>query len=200
MNTTRVSLLERVQSTADAEAWHRLVHLYQPLLRHWLSRSGLQPSDVDDLVQDVLTVVLRKLPEFCHDGRSGSFRSWLRAIVVYRLRDFWRARKARPMATGGSDYLQTVEQLEDPDSQLSRLWNAEHDQQVLRQLTAMIEAEFKPTTWQAFRSHVIEGIAADEVAHTLGLSINAVLIAKSRVLQRLREEGRGLLDEDQTIP
>jgi RNA polymerase sigma-70 factor (ECF subfamily) len=200
MNTTRVSLLERVQSSADAEAWHRLVHLYQPLLCYWLSRSGLQPSDVDDLVQDVLTVVVRKLPEFCHDRRSGSFRCWLRAIAVNRLRDFWRARNARPVATVGSDYLHTLEQLEDPDSQISRLWDAEHDHQVLRQLTTLIEPEFKPTTWQAFRSHVIEGIAADQVARTLGLSVNAVLIAKSRVLQRLREEGRGLLDEDRTIP
>jgi RNA polymerase sigma-70 factor (ECF subfamily) len=41
---------------------------------------------------------------------------------------------------------------------------------------------------------VLDGAPAAAVAAELGLSVNAVLIAKSRVLHRLREEGRGLLE------
>jgi RNA polymerase sigma-70 factor, ECF subfamily len=40
---------------------------------------------------------------------------------------------------------------------------------------------------------VLEERPAADVAESLGLSVNAVLIAKSRVLRRLRQEGRGLI-------
>ena len=42
----------------------------------------LQAADADDLTQQVLTVVVRKLPAFRHSGRPGAFRAWLRAITV----------------------------------------------------------------------------------------------------------------------
>jgi hypothetical protein len=41
---------------------------------------------------------------------------------------------------------------------------------------------------------VIDGQPASAVSEALGQTVNAVLIAKSRVLRRLRQEGRGLLD------
>jgi RNA polymerase sigma-70 factor (ECF subfamily) len=58
----------------------------------------------------------------------------------------------------------------------------------------MIEPQFAPTTWQAFRRVVLEGARPDAVASEMGLTVNAIFIAKSRVLQRLRTESRGLLD------
>jgi len=197
MNTTPVSLLERVQAPGATEAWDHLVDLYDPLIRQWLGRWGLQASDADDLTQDVLTVLVRKLPDFHHDQRAGSFRSWLRAITANRVRDFWRARAHRPLATGDQHLADTLDRLEDPHSDLARRWDQEHDRHVLRRLTELIRDEFKTTTWQAFRRHVVEGRAADVVARELGLTANAVLIAKSRVLRRLREEARGLLDESE---
>ena len=199
MHTTSISLLQRLHAPSDETAWQRLLDLYQPLIQHWLRRSGLQSADVDDLVQDVLGVVVRKLPEFQHDERRGSFRAWLRAITVNRVRDFWRKQGARALATGNSECLQALDQLEDPHSHLSHLWDQEHDRHVLRRLTELIEPEFKPSTWQAFRRHVMEGQAADQVAAELGLSVNAVLIAKSRVLQRLREESQGLIEDPPSL-
>jgi RNA polymerase sigma-70 factor, ECF subfamily len=58
----------------------------------------------------------------------------------------------------------------------------------------LLERDFQPATWQAFGRVVIHGQPADRVAADLGLSVNAVLIAKCRVLRRLRQEARGLLD------
>ena len=95
---------------------------------------------------------------------------------------------------GESDLAQMLEQLEDPDSGLSRLWDQEHDRHVLRRLLAMIEPDFQETTWQAFRRVVLDGVPAATVAADLGLSVNAVALAKSRGLQRLRQEAKGLLD------
>ena len=87
-----------------------------------------------------------------------------------------------------------LDQLEDPASDLSREWDREHDSYVARKLLDYVEPEFRPATWQAFRRLVLDGAAPQAVAEELSLSVNAVLIAKSRVLRRLRQEALGLID------
>jgi RNA polymerase sigma-70 factor (ECF subfamily) len=193
MPDTSVSLLDRLRSCPDAASWQRLVELYGPLIQQWLRRHGLQPADADDLAQEVLAVLVRDLPRFEHRG-PGAFRSWLRTITAYRLRHFWRTRQGRPAATGDSDFGQRLEQLEDPHSELSRLWDDEHDQYIVRRAMEVIEGEFAPSTWRAFRRVMVDGASVDAVAAELGLSLNAVFIAKSRVLNRLRKEIEGLVD------
>jgi RNA polymerase sigma-70 factor (ECF subfamily) len=194
MAATSATLLERLRDRTDAEAWRRLVDLYSPLLTCWLRRHALQSADVEDLVQEVLMTVAREAPQFRHSGRPGAFRHWLRTILANRLREFWRARRIRPAATGDSDFAVLLDQLADPDSGISRLWDQEHDQHLARRLLAMIEPQFAPATWQAFRRVVLDGARPDTVAAELGMTVNAVFISKSRVLQRLREEARGLLE------
>jgi RNA polymerase sigma-70 factor (ECF subfamily) len=149
---------------------------------------------VDDLVQDVLSVLVRELPRFDYEPERGRFRGWLRAILANRLRAFYRSRQSQPIATGASDFVQMAEQLEDPHSDLSQLWNLEHDRHVSRRLLDLIKPEFKPTTWQAFQRLALDGIKPAEVAKELGISRNAVFIAKSRVMRRLRQEMQGLSD------
>ena len=157
MSATSATLLERLRDRADAEAWQRLVDLYTPLLTGWLRRYSLQTSDVDDLVQEVLTAVVRDIPRFEHNRRPGAFRHWLRTILANRLREFWRARRTRPTATGDSDFAAMLDQLADPDSGISHLWNEEHDRHLAGRLLGMIEAQFAPSTWQAFRRLVLDG-------------------------------------------
>jgi RNA polymerase sigma-70 factor (ECF subfamily) len=193
MPDTPASLLERLQLGSDAGSWRRLVDLYTPLIRGWLRPHLLQHSDVEDLIQEVLSVLVRELPGFRHDLRRGAFRCWLRSITVNRLRTFWRSRQSRPVATG-ADFEQVLEQLEDPDSGLSRLWDREHDQHVIRGILDLLEPEFEPTTWRAFRLLVLEEQGTPEVAAALGITPNAARIAKSRVLSRFRREIDGLVD------
>ena len=95
---------------------------------------------------------------------------------------------------GGSDFAKVLDQLADPDSQLSRLWDQEHDRHVARRLLELIEPEFEPTTWRAFRGLVLEHKSTAEVAAELGISANAARIAKSRVLSRFRREAEGLIN------
>jgi RNA polymerase sigma-70 factor (ECF subfamily) len=194
MSETSTSLLDRLRHSPDAAAWQRLVELYTPLIRGWLRRHALLDQDADDVVQDVLAVVVRRLPEFRREPRTGAFRRWLKTITVNCLRDFWRAQRVRPRATGDSDFLQMLDALEDPNSDLSRLWDREHDQHVTHRLLEMIRPRFEPATWQAFRRVALEGASPDAVASELGVTVNAVFIAKSRVLARLRQEGEGLID------
>jgi RNA polymerase sigma-70 factor (ECF subfamily) len=194
MATTSASLLGRLRDGRDPDAWGRVLDLYGPLIRNWAERLGVRGADADDLVQDVLAVVVRRFPEFVHPDKPGAFRGWLRAIAVNCARDFWKRRRYAPEAPGGTDFGQYLNQLEDPDHPLSRQWDHEHDVYVTRRLLDRLKAEFEPRTWDLFRRFVLDGAPADQVAREFETSPNAVYIAKSRVLARLREEAAGLLD------
>jgi RNA polymerase sigma-70 factor (ECF subfamily) len=188
---TSASLLEQLRDRGDAQAWQKLVLIYTPLMRAWLRPAALQPADMDDLTQRILEVVVRKLPQFQHDGRPGAFRAWLRAITVNRLREFWRA---RPPADQFAPSAALLEELEDPASDLCRWWDEEHNRHILNGLLHLIEHDFAANTWRAFQRVVLDELSADAVAAELGMTVNAVLIAKSRVLSRLRQEASGMVD------
>jgi RNA polymerase sigma-70 factor (ECF subfamily) len=195
MPPTSASLLDRLRVKPDPESWRQLVELYTPLIRTWLHRHAalLADADADDLVQEVLTVVVRRLPTFEYRRRTGAFRRWLRTITVNCLRDFWRSRRKGPQATGDSEFLHMLEQLEDPQSTLSKVWDQEHDRHVTQALLERIRPRFNANTWTAFRRVALDGASAEAVAEELGLTVNAVFIAKSRVLSLLRQEGADLL-------
>jgi RNA polymerase sigma-70 factor (ECF subfamily) len=188
MTNTSATLLQRLLDQGDTAAWTRWTQLYTPLIRATLSRHLPQSADVDDLAQQVFLVVVENLPEFRHNGRPGAFRTWLRGICVNRLRGFWRSRL--PTLPESEEALT---RLEDRDNTLSRQWDREHDEFVFRQALALIEGEFKPATWQAFHRLALDNAEPGVVAAELGMTVNAVFIAKSRVLSRLREEFAELL-------
>ena len=199
MADTSITLLQRLQRSDDSENWERLMSLYRPLLTAWLRRYHVQDSDLEDLMQEVLIAVSKDVNKFEHNGRPGAFRAWLRSIMVNRLRNFWRSRGRQLQAQGGSDIQLRLAQLDDPSSEMSRLWNRQHDLHVARRLLRQVESDFTPQTWAAFTKVAIEGQRTNIVAEKLGISINAVLIAKSRVLSRLRREAAGLVDSDSSI-
>jgi RNA polymerase sigma factor (sigma-70 family) len=194
-NETSISLLDQLRKDPQQPDWERLVEVYTPVLQAWLRRYDLQQSDADDLVQDVLIVVSRELVHFQHTGHPGAFRAWLRTILVNRLRHHWRSCKYRPVATGDSSFLQHLQQLDDPHSELSQLWNAEHDRHLTWQLMEIVKPQFSETTYEAFRRLALEGQDPSGVAADLGISRNAAIIAKHRVLKALRRAGGGLLGD-----
>jgi len=130
MDETRHSLLLRAQ-IGEEEAWKDLTDLYRPLIIGWLNRQGVPAIDLEDLSQDVLLSVVKHLPAFEHSGHRGAFRSWLRTIVCSRTTDYWRAAVAGAQASGGSGATAALQQIADPDSDLNRQWDEEHDRHVL---------------------------------------------------------------------
>jgi RNA polymerase sigma-70 factor (ECF subfamily) len=195
MLTTSVSLLERLKRQSAEPDWQRLDALYRPFLLGFLRNQSLPEADAEDLTQDILTVVVRELPSFEHNRRIGAFRAWLRMIAVHRVRDFCRGRKRRPVTGADSAALERLQQLEDPNSGVSGQWDREHDRHVVARLLEAIAGEFEPATWQAFRAVMFEGQSPAEAAEKVGVSVNSVLLAKSRILARLRREAQGLIDE-----
>lgn len=201
MSVTSISLLARLRDPAQQdqnkqESWRLFVELYAPLIRAWLRRRDLLGTDADDVAQEVLAIVMRKIRDFEHSRRPGAFRTWLKAITINCLRDYWKTRRNRPLPVGDDVFQDTIGQLSDPNSGLSKQWDLEHDRHVLQGLLRQIQGDFAPNTWAAFCGVVLEGRTPDEVAKGLGVTVNAVFIAKSRVLKRLRERGEGLLDDD----
>jgi RNA polymerase sigma-70 factor (ECF subfamily) len=183
---TSLSLLEQLREPGNAEAWDRVVAVYTSLLRTWFHAAGLQTADTDDLTQRVLEVLFRQMPEFEHNGRPGAFRAWLRSVSVNMLREFWRRQPTSESAS-------VLDDLVDPRSALSEVWDRQHDRHVLHSLLESVQPVFAELTWLAFRRLALDGASAREVAAELDTSVNAVLIAKSRVLARLRQEARGLV-------
>ena len=194
MNETSLSLLARVCETADSDSWYRLVELYAPLMRGWLRSYEVTGADADDLVQDVLVVVSQELPKFKHSQQTGAFRNWLRKILVNRLRNYWRARDQRPTATGGSSMLQQLNQLEDETSELSQIWNEQHDREVIAKLIELVRPKFQAKTWEAFHRQMFGGQRPDQVAAELSMPLGSVYMARHRVLNALRREAAGLVD------
>lgn len=194
MQNTSLSLLERAKASRDSDAWGELIGVYSELIESWLRRRGLQQQDVEDVRQEVMAVVIRELPRFDHNGRTGAFRNWLRTTTANRLRQFWRTAKKPANEAARADCGALADQLEDPNSDLSRVWRVEHDRFVLGQLLRRVEPSFRSDTVLAFRKVVIDGLEAEQVAGELETTINAVRVSQSRVLRALRKLAEGLVD------
>jgi RNA polymerase sigma-70 factor, ECF subfamily len=181
-SSTSVSLIERLRDGGAGDAWARFVRLYTPMLLRWARRWGLQEADAADLTQEVLLLLVRKLPEFEYDARR-SFRAWLFTLARNRWCDICRRRVAAGL----------VADVIAPD-ELGALDEAEFRRQLSRRALQLMRAEFQPQTWQGVWEHVVVGRPAAEVAAQLGVQVNSIYVNKARVLRRLREELRGMLD------
>jgi RNA polymerase sigma-70 factor (ECF subfamily) len=176
------------QAAANAAAWSEFVELYTPLLYSWARRLGLQASDAADMVQDVFVVLVRKLPEFQYDSRR-SFHAWLRTVFLNR----WRDRCKHAAVASEEMGHPALAELHVPD-QADDVEEAEYREVLVQRALEMMQREFRPTTWKACWEQVVNGRPAPEVARELGVTINAVYVARSRVLRRLREYLDELLD------
>ncbi len=193
MNPTSVSLLDRLRAAEPDDAeWRRLAEIYQPLIRRWIGRVPGFGDDVADLTQEVFLVMVRGMSGF-ERKREGSFRAWVRGITVNVLRNY-RRRQFRKPALVVEPCDAFLDGLAAPGSELAREWDLDHDRHIFQQLQKVVQPAFAPQTWEAFRRFAIEGVPVEQVAAELGLTVNAVTLAKSRILNRLREEAGELLN------
>lgn len=187
MQTTSVTLLEQLQLPGQDAAWARFTALYMPLLRSWADRCGLPPHDSADLVQEVFAILVQKMSDFRYD-RDGSFRAWLRAVTMNKLRD-WKRQSARRNQVALDDVAEPA--VDDP---LNDFWEEEYRQQLLHNAVTLIRQDFEPKTWAACWEFMDGQQPASVVAAKHGMTENSVYVAKSRVIQRLRDELTGLLE------
>jgi RNA polymerase sigma-70 factor (ECF subfamily) len=187
MHTTPVSLLQRVRQPGEQQAWALFVEMYTPLLYEWARRMGLQESDAADLVQEVFAVLVAKLPGFLYDRQKG-FRAWLRTILNNKWRDTCRRRAIRPQPQS-PDLLAEVAE---PDAEA--FWESEYRQHLVGRALELMQQDFQPATWRACWETVVSGRSPAEVAAELGMTLDAVYTARSRVLRLLSKDLEVLLD------
>jgi RNA polymerase sigma-70 factor (ECF subfamily) len=191
---TSHSLLERAKAN-DGEAWDRLVGLYGPLVYQWCGRWDLQESDRADVMQQVFQSVASHIGRFRKERPGDSFRGWLRTITRNKVVDHIRRQGREPPGEGGTTACFRWSQLPEApvvDGTESDEGKSGDDAPEVRELffraLDLIQAEFEPRTWKAFWMAAVDDRPAKDVAEALSMSPGAVRVAKSRVLQRLREE------------
>lgn len=193
MNTTSESLLVRLRNvheidgTPDHEAWRAFVRIYTPWLFHWSKTVGLNHADAADLVQDVLTIFYRKLPEFHYDRRR-SFRAWLKTVTMNRYRDLMR-KKSNRFATA------TESMLADHASRhrIESTWDLHHARFLVAAAMKPMQADFQNETWKALQLVMSGSASVDEAAERTGVSTWTIYSARARLMRRLREQLEGLM-------
>lgn len=188
MDSTSVSLLRRLRQPDQEAAWQRFVDLYAPLVFHWGRNQGLNATDASDLVQEVMAILVSKLPEFEYDPTK-RFRGWLRTVAVNKARDFQRRQAARP-DTGIDETVEAVTVATGVDL----FEEAEYRKFLVNQALTTMKSEFPEHAWQACWMLVADGQSAAQVAQQLGISENSIYVSKCRIMRRLREELEGLMD------
>jgi RNA polymerase sigma-70 factor (ECF subfamily) len=193
--STSASLLAKVQDGRDSDAWQRFFGRYRPLIAKWCRGYGLRGADRDDVVGMVLLKVARRMKNGYAYDPAGTFRGWLRAVVVSQVRAFQaRTYGQVDRGSGDSEVRQVLEEHPAPEGAegLERDLHA-----LVAQATERVRTRLGPDSprWQAFWLTAVQGQPGREVAGRLGVSVAAVHQNKSRVARLIREEVARLRDE-----
>lgn len=180
--STHASLIARLADAADTRAWREFDERYRELLWRFARSRGLQPADADDVAQEVLHALTKRLPTFAYDPAKGRFRDYLKTAAVNAAWKKLRELRGVPDANaeGGSLEIAAV------DDGVERAWETEWRQYHLRLAMTRVRAEFNAQDVAAFEAYAAGDRPAAEVASSLGLNVDQVYQAKSRILRRLK--------------
>jgi RNA polymerase sigma factor (sigma-70 family) len=194
---TRASLLIRVRDLEDQQAWEEFVEIYTPLVYGYCRSRGLQEGDAADVAQETMRAVSRAIGRFEYDPRRGKFRNWLLTVVQNKMYDFLAQQQRQPQLAGETTLQLKIEQ--NPTSVAETTWEADYYRRIFHWAAERIRHEFQESTWRAFWKVTIDECDGKAVAESLGLSVGAVYVAKSRVIARLKQEIQSI-DPEQIIP
>lgn len=185
-NLTSLTLLERIR-TGDESGWRHVFDLYTPLLTYWCRRWGVTGADAEDVVQEVYAAASAGIATFRRDREGDTFRGWLRGITRFKVLAYWRAKEHEAISSEASEARRRLEEAPEPDSAQDEDEAAEVSE-LFHRAVRLLKGQFEERTWLAFWRTAVDGQPATEIAGELGMTANAVRMAKSRVLHRLREE------------
>ena len=185
---TRNSLIVRLSDRRDADAWDHFVSVYEPLVYRLARTKGFQDADAREVVQEVLVAVSRAVERWQPNAELGRFRDWLFRIARNLMINFMTRRHHQSIASGDSRIADLLNLKIDPSSDESAKFDLEYQREVFRWAAECVKAQVKDVTWQAFWMTSVEETPIATAAKSLGISIGAVHIARSRIRSRLREQ------------
>jgi RNA polymerase sigma-70 factor (ECF subfamily) len=183
---TRPSLLVRVRDPRDEQSWKLFVELYTPPVLRYCRLRGLQDADAADVAQEVMAQVARSLHGFRYSPERGRFRDWLGTVARRKVNRFLTKRSRNTCGIGGEETADAIDHV--TAGQADAEWTAEFNAQILRAALDRVRPLVGAKSWQAFAHVWLENHSAAETAAALDMTLQAVYVAKSRVLKRLEQE------------
>jgi RNA polymerase sigma-70 factor (ECF subfamily) len=158
-------LIEAVRQ-GDQDAFGRLYDLYAPMV-HGVLLARVPVSDVDDLVQDVFLVALRKLSTLRDDN---AFGGWLAMIARNRAMDFHRKKRE-------------TEELQETVAVKAEAGSDAEARRVLEVIRELPESYSETLIMR-----LVEGMTGPEIALRTGLTPASVRVNLHRGMKLLREK------------
>ena len=184
---TRRSLLNRLRDAGDDISWRSFFETYWRLIYNVARKSGLSDDAAQEVVQETVISVARKMPEFRYDPKTGSFKRWLLLITRRRIQDHLRRLyRSLPMADGRADQPSCdAERMAAPtlapDAQIDAAWEEEWRENIYQSALAQVRQRVNPKHYQVFDYCVLQNVRTPEVARMLGLNAAQVYLARHRV-------------------
>jgi RNA polymerase sigma factor (sigma-70 family) len=190
---TRRSLLTRLKDWDDHESWKTFFDTYWKLIYGAALKAGLSDAEAQDVVQETVLSVAKKMHDFKYDPALGSFKGWLLTLTRWRIGDQFRRRTGQrsagdptPDDTGRTA---TVERVPDPDSlELDAVWEEEWQKNLLDAAMARTKRKVGAKQYQLFDLYVVKGWTVPNLVKTLGVSADQVYQAKKRVSDVVKQE------------
>jgi RNA polymerase sigma factor (sigma-70 family) len=198
---TRASLLERLKDLGDQGSWNEFYQTYRGLIYSVAHRAGLNETDAEEVVQDTVIAVARKMPGFRYDPAVDSFKGWLLTVTRWRILDQLKKRQQLASQTLNTSTTITdegtrtnvVERFPDPAGfDLAAIWDEEWERNLLQTALDRIKRQVHPQHYEIYHLHVILGQPLREVTRALGVNAGRVYLAKHRVGNLLKSEIRKL--------
>jgi RNA polymerase sigma-70 factor (ECF subfamily) len=188
---TSPSLLGRLgRLPTDQAAWADFARRYGRQIYGWCRRWQLQEADAQDVTQEVLLKLARKMATFAYDP-ARSFRAWLKTVTHHAWRDFVEGRRRVVGCGAGDEVLEVLQTVEARDRLADHL-DGEYTRELLDEAMARVRLRVRPHTWEAFRLLAFEGLSGAEAAGRLGMKVATVFVARSKVQKMVQEEVRRL--------
>jgi len=185
---TRASLLARLKDLDDQRSWTDFYDTYWKLVHAVATKSGLTEAEADDVVQETLIAVAKKMPAFQYTPGKDSFKGWLLQTTRWKIADQFRNRPpARPPS--GVRKTEAMERVPDPAGfVLDAVWEEEWKKHLLKAAMKRIKPRIGPQQHEVFVRYVVNEWPAEKVAQSCGVNVEQVYRIKHRVTELLEQE------------
>jgi len=180
-------LLLLLNDPTDAQCWNAFVDRYAPKIYGWCRQQRLQEADAQDVTQEVLTRLVQKLPTFRYDPHKGTFRGWLKTLTHHAWCDYLESRQRAGAGEQDAEAVARLCTLEAREDLLQALAET-FDLEVLAEAEARVRLQVSLRDWKIFQELAVDGRPGPAVARDLGMTVSAVLMVRSRVQKKLRQE------------
>lgn len=193
---TRRSLVERLADWRDQKNWHEFFETYWKLIYSVAVKAGLTDAEAQDVVQETIITVAKRVEGLKYDPVHGSFKGWLLHITRWRIADQFRKREPAAAARtirGDTRRTATIERAPDPAGiELESAWEEEWRANLIAAAVARIKKKVDARQYQIFDCYVMKEWPAQKVAKELGVNIAQVYLAKHRVSALMKKEMKHL--------